>query len=53
MTPQSHNNVMYYLSKLPVYNMGIHDCNTNQGYMLMWDATTAKCGSSEVASCLQ
>ena len=34
-------------------NMGIHDCNAKQGYMLMWDATTAKCGSSEVVSCLQ
>lgn len=42
----------FYLRKLWTYNVGIHDCGKNQGYMFMWDKSTAKRGSEEIGSCL-
>lgn len=51
-TPHLHINIAFYLRQLSVYNCGVHNCVTNQGYMFMWDETTAKRGSSEIVSCL-
>ena len=42
----------FYLKKAWVYNLGIHDCGTNKGYMYMWSENTAKRGSDEIASIL-
>ena len=51
-TPNLQHNDMFYKRQLWTYNFGIHDCVSNQGYMFMWDETTAKRGSVEVANCL-
>ena len=51
-TPHLRHNDMFYLRQLWTYNFGIHDCINEQGYMFLWSETTAKRGSSEVASCL-
>ena len=50
--PHLHINIAFYLRQLSVYNCGVHNCVTNQGYMFVWDETTAKRGSSEIVSCL-
>ena len=51
-TPNLSHGKMFYARQLWTYNFGIHDCISEQGYMFMWPETTAKRGSSEVASCL-
>ena len=51
-TPNLQHNDMFYKRQLWTYNFGIHDCVSNQGYMFMWDETTAKRWSVEVANCL-
>ncbi|XP_027041563.1 uncharacterized protein LOC113669687 [Pocillopora damicornis] len=51
-TPNLQHNDTFYKRQLWTYNFGIHDCVSNQGYMFMWDETTAKRGSVEVANCL-
>ena len=51
-TPNLQHNDMFYKRQLWTYNFGIHDCVSNQGYIFMWDETTAKGGSVEVANCL-
>ena len=43
---------IFYARQLWLYNFGIHDCATNAGTMYVWDESTAKRGSNEVASCL-
>ena len=48
-TPNLFHN---YLLQLPTYSFGIHDCIATQGYLYLWDETTRKKGSSEVALCL-
>lgn len=47
----THSDV-FYCRQLWVYNLGVHDCVSDVGIMHLWDETTAKRGSSEVASCL-
>ena len=51
----THNDVLKYKRQLWMYMyiFGIHDMVVDRGYMYMWDETVAKCGSSEVASCLR
>lgn len=34
------------------YNVRIHYCGKNKGYMFMWDKSIAKRGSEEIGSCL-
>ena len=51
-TPNLFHNNVYYLRQLSTYSYGIHDCAETQGYLYLWDETTGKKGSSEVASCL-
>ena len=51
-TQNLQHNDMFYKRQLWTYNFGIHDCISNQGYMFMWDETTTKRGSVEVANCL-
>ena len=50
--PHLCHNDMFYLRQLWKYNFGVHDCINEQGYMFLSSETTAKRGSSEVASCL-
>lgn len=40
----------FYLRKSWVYNLGVHDCLTGQGFMYMWPENVAKRGSDEIAS---
>nr|CAH7762462.1 unnamed protein product [Callosobruchus chinensis] len=42
----------FYLRKAWVYNLGIHDCVNDKGYMYMWCENTGKRGSDEIASIL-
>lgn len=52
-TPKLTCGPAFYLRKLWTYNVGMHDCSKNQGYMFMWDESTAKRGGSEeISSCL-
>lgn len=51
--PNLFHNDVYYLRQLLTYSFGIHDCVATQGYLYLWDETTGKKGSSEVASCLR
>jgi len=48
----THSDV-FYARQLWMYNFGVHDCIDGTGIMNMWDESTAKRGSCEVASCLQ
>lgn len=43
----------YYRRNMYCYNFGIHDMNSNVGYMYVWDETMASRGSQEIASCLK
>ena len=43
---------IFYAWQLWLFNFGVHDCATNVGTMYVWDESTAKRGSNEVASCL-
>ena len=47
----THSDV-FYCRQLWMYNFGVHDCVRDKGIMHLWDETTAKRGSCEVASCL-
>ena len=51
-TPHINTGLAFYLRKLWVYNVGIHNCTNNEGWMCMWAENTAKRGSDEVASSL-
>jgi hypothetical protein len=51
-TPKIPTNKVYYLRQLWCYNLGIHDCGSDNGYMYVWDETMASRGSQEVMSCL-
>lgn len=45
-------NLIYYKRQLWTYNLGIHECDTNQAFMNMWSEDIASRGASEIASCL-
>ena len=51
-TPHIHTSLVFYLRQLWVYNLGIHNCGSGDGYMCMWPENVACRGSDEVASCL-
>lgn len=40
----------FYLRKAWIYNLGIHDCVNQKGFMYMWCENIAKRGSDEIAS---
>jgi hypothetical protein len=35
-----------------IYNLGIHNCGSDKGYMFIWSEDQAKQGSYEIGSCL-
>lgn len=51
-TPKLTTGPCFYKRKLWCYNLNIHNCVTNTGYLFMWDESTAKRGADEIASCL-
>ena len=51
-TPYIHTGLVFYLRQLWVYNLGIHNCGSGDGYMCMWSENVARRGSDEIASCL-
>lgn len=51
-TPVLTTNVVYYKHQLWKYNLGIHDCATEQAFMHMWHEGVASRGSAEVGSCI-
>ena len=48
--PKMNTSVVFYKRQLWVYNVGIHTCHDNQGFMCLWTEGEAKRGSSEVCS---
>ncbi|CAH0564506.1 unnamed protein product [Brassicogethes aeneus] len=42
----------FYCRKIWLYNLGIHDCTAEQGYMYLWSEDKAKRGADEIASVL-
>ena len=52
-TPRLSSNIAYYKRKLWTYNLCIHSLKEGKSYMYVWDETTAKRGSIEIASCLK
>ena len=51
-TPKLATNVAFYKRQMWTYNLGIHDCSNEKGFMYMWPESLASRGSQEVASCL-
>lgn len=51
-TPKLTVGPAFYKRKLWTYNLGIHDCGANSGYMYMWSEDVAKRGSDEIGSCI-
>ena len=51
-TPRLSSNIVYYKRQLMVYNLGIHDCNTEIGHMHVWHEGVASRGSQEISSCI-
>ena len=45
-------NIVFYKRQPWVYNLGIHRCASEKGYMYMWDESVASRGSQEVGSCI-
>ena len=45
--------IALYKRQLCTYNTGIHDCNTEKGYMCVWSGKMSQEeGTSEIGSCL-
>lgn len=42
LTPQLTCCPAFHLRKIWTYNVGMHDCGKNQGYMFMWDEAVQK-----------
>ena len=51
-TPRLSSNIVYYKRQLMVYNLGIHDCNTELGHMHVWHEGVASRGAQEISSCI-
>lgn len=49
-TPKLSCGPAFYKRKLWTFNFSIHNCVTDQGFMFMWDETTANRGSDEIGS---
>ena len=54
-TPNLFNSTTFYLRLMWVYNnyYGVHDCNRDQGHMLMFPENIAKWDTNAVCSCLE
>ncbi|KAJ4437340.1 hypothetical protein ANN_17479 [Periplaneta americana] len=52
LTPKLSCGPAFYLRKLWTYNVGIHECGQNVGYMFVWDETVGARESDEIGSCL-
>ena len=52
-TPNLKHQEVFYARQFWLFNFGVHDCVSNEGFMFMWPETTAKRGASEVISCLE
>ena len=50
-TPKLSTNLVFYKRQMWTYNLGIHDCSNEMGYMCMWPECVASRGSQEISSC--
>ena len=50
LLPHLQTSVVYYKRQLSLFNLGIHNCNTNQGHMAMWTENEGNRGANEVCS---
>lgn len=48
LVPSLTTGPAFYLRKAWVYNLEVHDCVNNKGYMYMWSENTGKRGSDEI-----
>lgn len=51
-TPKLTTGIQYYKRKLWTYNFCIHNVKTGSSTMYLWDESTGRRGSCEIASCL-
>ena len=51
-TPKLATNIVFYKRQMWTYNLGVHDCSNERGYMYMWPECIASRGSQEIGSCL-
>ena len=51
-TPKLATNVVYYKRQMWTYNLGVHDCSNERGYMYMWPEIVASRGSQDIGSCI-
>lgn len=50
--PKAPTNILFYMRNLCMFNLGIHDGSTDDGYFHTWLETTAGRGSQEIVSCI-
>lgn len=50
--PKLSTSTAYYKRNMYVYNLGIHNFNSNTGFMYVWDETEGGRGSQDIASCI-
>lgn len=50
--PKVPTGVVYYKRQLSLYNLGVHDCDTDQGTMYLWNECVGGRGPDEIGSCL-
>ncbi|KAJ8897504.1 hypothetical protein PR048_002851 [Dryococelus australis] len=50
--PTLHHSPMFYQSQFSAYNQCVHNMGTVKPYMFVWNESVAKCGSSEIPSCI-
>lgn len=50
--PKLTTSIAYYKRNMNLYNIGVHELNTNLGYMYTWVKTAASRGSQEISSCI-
>ena len=48
--PKINTSIVFYKRQLWLYNLGIHTCHNDNGYMMVWTENEGKRGATEVCS---
>ncbi|KAF6212705.1 hypothetical protein GE061_013231 [Apolygus lucorum] len=51
-TPKGPSGQIFYMRKLPVYNLTIYNLGNGDGHCYLWDETQGRRGAVEIASCV-